>query len=106
MRWVAMALSYNGLLFCCLAMSKHYRHVFSHAPTGTRRLLFKMTGWLMLIGSFVTSVMANGWSFGPVEWIGGLAVTGLMLVFLLPYAPRVAALFGLVIIPVQAVCLL
>jgi hypothetical protein len=51
---------------------------------------------LTLILSFAAAVTADGWSFGPVEWVSMLAVTGLTLIFLLPYAPRVATLFGIV----------
>jgi hypothetical protein len=38
-----------------------------------------------LSASLTASVAVNGWSFGPVEWIGMLALTGLALVFTLPY---------------------
>lgn len=95
MRWMALALSYNGLLALCLAMPKHYRQVIPHAPTGIRRHLFRIGGWLALNASLAVSVIANGWSFGPLEWVGMLAVTGLALVFLLPYAPRAATALGI-----------
>jgi hypothetical protein len=97
MRWLEFALSYNGLLALCLAMPKHYRQVFTHAPGGMRSHLFRI-GWLSLTASLVASVATNGWSFGPVEWIGMLALTGLALVFMLSYLPRLAALSGLVLI--------
>lgn len=96
MRWVAFALSYSGLLALCLAMPKHYRQVTLHAPTNTVVLLLRIGGWLTLIVSFAVSVAASGWSFGPVEWVSMLAGTGLTLIFLLPYAPRVATLLGIV----------
>ena len=98
MRWLEFALSYNGLLALCLAMPKHYRQVFTHAPAEGRVLLFRLGGWLSLSISLAVSIAVNGWSFGPVEWIGMLAFTGLALVFMLPYAPRMAALSGLVLI--------
>lgn len=95
MRWVAFALSYSGLLTLCLAMSKQYRQVMPHVPINTVRLLLRIGGWLTLIVSFAASVAADGWSFGPVEWVGMLAVTGLCLVFSLPYAPRAAVMLGI-----------
>ena len=98
MRWIEIALSYNGLLALCLAMPKHYRHVFTLAPGGTRVHLLRLGGWLSLSGSLAASIATHGWSFGPVEWIGMLAVTGLALVFMLPYVPRMAPLLGLVLL--------
>jgi hypothetical protein len=95
MRWVAFALSYSGLFALCLAMPKHYRQVMPYPPTNTLGLLLRMGGWSTLIVSFAASVAADGWSFGPVEWVSMLAVTGLTLIFLLPHAPRVATLFGI-----------
>lgn len=44
--------------------------------------------------SLATSVWMEGWSFGHVAWVAQLAVTGLLLVFLLPYAPRVVLAIG------------
>lgn len=98
MRWIELALSYNGLLAQCLAMPKHYRQVFPHEPAGINSHLLRIGGWLVLIASLTVSIAVNGWSFGPVEWIGMLALTGLALVFMLPYVPRVAVLSGLVLI--------
>jgi hypothetical protein len=98
MRSLEFALSYNGLLALCLAMPKHYRQVFAQPPIATPVHLFRLGGWLSLGVSLVVAIVVNGWSFGPIEWVGILAVTGLALVFMLPYAPRVAALSGLVLI--------
>ena len=98
MRWIEFALSYNGLLALCLAIPKHYRQVFTHAPADERGRLFKLGGWLSLSASLAASVGTNGWSFGPVEWIGMLAFTGLALVFMLPYVPRVIAWLALAVL--------
>ncbi len=98
MRWIEIALSYNGLLALCLAMPKHYRQVFTQAPDETRVHLLRIGGWLSLTGSLSASIATHGWSFGPVEWIGMLTVTGLALVFMLPHVPRVAPLLGVVLL--------
>ncbi|MGD9725047.1 MAG: DUF3325 domain-containing protein [Nitrospiraceae bacterium] len=95
MRWVALALTYNGLLALCLAMPKHYRQVFPRHQPGVRASLFRLGGWLCLSASLAASVAVNGWAFGPVESVGMLAIAGLTLVFMLPYTPRIAALAGL-----------
>jgi Protein of unknown function (DUF3325) len=106
MRWIELALSYNGLLALCLAMPKHYRQVFARAPGDTPVRLFRLGGWLSLSISLAASVATNGWSFGPVEWIGMMAFTGLVLVFTLPYVPRLVAWLGLGVLVAAPVVLL
>ncbi|WP_447599385.1 DUF3325 domain-containing protein [Nitrospira sp. Nam80] len=98
MRWVELALTYNGLLALCLAMPKHYRQIFAHHPAGILMSLFRMGGWLLLSASLGASVAVNGWAFGPIEWVGMLTVTGLGVVLLLPFAPRMTALTGLAVL--------
>ena len=103
MHWMELALCYSGLFALCVAMPKHYRQIWSSAPSEARQLLMRTLGWCALILSFAASVWVNGWSFGPVEWIGMLAMTGLALTIFLPYTPRLAlglALAALVIAPV------
>jgi hypothetical protein len=87
-------------------MPKHYRQVMRHPLTGADGYLFKIGGWLSLLLAFGASVAANGWSFGPVEWIGMLAVSGLALVFLLSYAPLIAALLGVLVLLTAPISLL
>lgn len=106
MRWAEIALNYNGLLALCVAMPKHYRQVMRHPLTGADGYLFKIGGWVALILSFAASGTANGWSFGPVEWVGMLAVSGLSLVFLLSYAPLIAALLGVLALLTMPILLL
>lgn len=94
MRAVEIALCYNGLLALCLATPKHYRQLFSHMPTDVSRWAFRTAGWLAVAASFFSAVGSNGWSFGPIEWVGMIGVTGLALIFLWPFRPRAATILG------------
>lgn len=96
MRLIVLGLAYNGLLGLCLAMPKHYKQALPHEPTPVVCYLLKIVGWLTLALSFSMDVASAGWSFGPVEWVGLLAVAGLALVFLLPYTPLAAVFLGLI----------
>lgn len=89
-------LSYGGLFTLCLAMPKHYQVMLGKLwlPSSPSLLILKIVGWLILGLSFAMAVDTAGWSFGPVQWIGFLAIGGLMLIFLLPYAPRLALTLG------------
>ncbi|MGD9850583.1 MAG: DUF3325 domain-containing protein [Nitrospirales bacterium] len=94
---LAFLLSYGGLFALCLAMPKHYRAMCGTNALPPRRVLFmiRIAGWLILGLSFAASAAAVGWAFGPVQWVGYLAMSGLVLVFGLPYAPRLVLLLGI-----------
>lgn len=94
MRGIALALCYNGWLGLCLAMPKYYRQVLQQNAAPPAQHVLRIIGWSGLIGSLAVSVSVEGWSFGPVAWVGHLAITGLTLVCILPYAPRVVLAIG------------
>ncbi len=97
-----MALCYSGLFALCAGMPKHYQQIWGRFPSKERQLLIRIIGWSALLLALAASVRVNGWSFGPVEWVGMLAMTGVALTILLPYTPRLAAwlaLAALVIAP-------
>lgn len=65
----------------------------------------RVGGWLLLIVSIWPAVLATGWSQGLVEWCAVLMLSGLLLVLLLPYRPRLALILaglGLLASPVAA----
>lgn len=94
MRWIALTLCYNGWLALCLAMPKYYRQVLQQNAAPPVQQVLKIIGWTCLMGSLAVSLSVEGWSFGPVAWVGHLAVTGLALVYILPYVPRVVLAIG------------
>jgi hypothetical protein len=51
--------------------------------------MMTVAGWAAIAGSLASSIWIEGWSFGPVAWVAQLSVTGLLLVLMLPYVPRV-----------------
>ena len=97
MSLVAFLLSYGGLFALCLAMPKHYRAMLGTNALAPMQvlLMIRVAGWLLLGLSFAAAVAAVGWAFGPVQWVGYLAIGGLVLVFGLPYAPRLVLLLGI-----------
>lgn len=94
---LAFLLSYGGLFALCLAMPKHYQTMVGKKPLLRNPVLLtiKIVGWLILGLSFGVSIAAAGWSFGPVQWVGYLAIGGLALIFGLPYVPRLVLLLGI-----------
>ena len=92
----SLALAYAGMTALCFAMERHARQL---RPAGFGRgpavAALRLLGVLGLAAAFWTCGMAWGWTMGPVSWFGVLTAAGLLLVFLLPWVPRAAALAGL-----------
>lgn len=92
---VATLLAYSAFTSLCLTMNRHHRQVWQGEPATLQRLLLRSCGWALLIASYAVCLVGSGWSLGLVEWFGALSAAGLVLIFLLPYRPRVAAWLGL-----------
>lgn len=84
----AFALTYAGFAGLCLGMDRHHEEVFRRRLTPARQRWLRVLGWAALCLSFPASVAVWGWLIGPVAWFGLLSAAGMLLVFLLPYAPR------------------
>ena len=83
---------YAGMLALCLAMDRHHAQVIKgKKPHPPRRIGLRIAGWSLIAGALWLCSLAWGWAIGPVAWLGLLSAAALGLVFLLPYAPRLAA---------------
>lgn len=88
------SLAYAGLAALCLAMDRHHRQVMGRGIKPRAILALRLAGTAILALSFAAAIVADGWVFGPVAWCGGLTAAALLLVFLLPYRPRLAIGLG------------
>lgn len=85
------ALSYAGMAALCLGMDRHHRQVWTRTAPARQRAL-RIIGWLLLAAAIWPCVRAWGSSVGVVIWFGLLSAAVLVLVLLLPYRPKIAAL--------------
>ena len=102
---LALSLAYAGFAGICLAMQRHRRQVWGRDAGTTTQTGCRMAGWLFLALSLVPCFVAWGWAPGLLAWFGVLTTAGVLLTFLLPYAPRGAAALG-VVAPIVAVAAL
>lgn len=86
----AVLLSYVGFTALCLAMEKHHGELLKRKPSPLQKRSLAVVGWLLLALSLAAAVHQAGWAFGLVNWTAGLMGSALLLVWLLPYQPRLA----------------
>lgn len=85
------ALCYAGMAALCLSMDRHHRQVWAGTAPARQRGL-RILGWLLLAVAVWPCIQTWGGPVGVVIWFGLLSAAALLLVLLLPYQPRGAAL--------------
>lgn len=86
----SLTLAYLGMLGLCLGMERHWKQLASPRLPAFARTLCRVLGALALaLTVFCTTFV---WPVGMawVAWFGMISLTGLALLMLLPYAPRLA----------------
>jgi hypothetical protein len=97
----AWLLAYAGFAGLCLAMDRHHAQVWGRDASPRARWGLRGAGWLLLTLALWPCVAAWGATVGVVVWLGFLTAGALLLVGLLPYAPRAAV--GLALLAALAV---
>lgn len=95
---LGLLLGFSGFSALALSLDRHHRAAF-RTPVPKRRVGgLRAAGWAGLALSFAAAVAAGGWDFGPVQWVGSLTGSALLVVALMAYRPgwlRAAALAAL-----------
>lgn len=86
----AVLLSYAGFTALCLAMDKHHGELLRRKPSARQRRALSGAGWLLLGLAMAAAVSDAGWAMGLVNWTAGLMASAVVLVWLIPYQPRLA----------------
>ena len=84
------ALGYIGLAALCAAMDRHHHDAFKRRPARRLSLGLKAFGWLTLALALAAAILAEGWSLGPVLWLGTITAAGFLLALVLAYRPALA----------------
>lgn len=85
---LSLSLAYAGMLGFCLGMPRHWKQLAStHLPAAARRICTPAGGVLLgLSGWIATDIWSS--AMAVVAWFGMISLTGLGLVLLMPYKPR------------------
>lgn len=86
----APLLAYAGMLGLCLGMERHWKQLANpRLPAAGRRLCRVLGAALLILAGYAASRVWPG-GMAVVAWFGLIALGGLALLMLLPYAPRLA----------------
>ncbi|WP_407297095.1 DUF3325 domain-containing protein [Stutzerimonas zhaodongensis] len=90
----AFALAYVAMLALCLAMPRHHRQLFDHAPSSLRQRGLRLLAGGALIAIVMLDVAALGVSIGLVVCLGQLMCAGLLVGLMLAWRERMALPMG------------
>lgn len=88
MIWVSLTLCFSGFVALCLSMDRHHRQVFAEESHRPERIILRIGGWLSLPLACTPCIIELGLSIGLCVWFTLLTVSGLLVVLLLSYRPR------------------
>jgi hypothetical protein len=93
----AWCTAFSGFAALSLAMDRHHEDSYGRGSSpGARRPWLRVAGTLGLLLSLLASLAIKGPTQGWVLWLGVLTAGALVLVGVLSYAPRRAALLAAV----------
>lgn len=98
-------LCYTGFTALCLSMSKHYGELLHRKLKVSRSRLLKVIGGSCLSLSLWVALDSATLGMALVQWCAALMACALLLVFLLPFRPKLALLlaaFSVLLSPVAA----
>jgi len=93
---LASLLCFLGFTGLCLSMTKHYGELLRSKLSITRGRWLRVAGWLALVLSLWPAISTAGWGFGLVQWCTALMTSALILLFLIPYRPKLVLLLAAV----------
>ena len=87
---LSLSLAYAGMLGFCLGMERHWKQLASpRLPAVARRICTPAGGALLGLSGWAASAVWSS-AMAAVAWFGLISLTGLALVLLMPYRPRLA----------------
>lgn len=97
---MTMALIFFGMFSLSLSMEKHYKQVLSSSFSQSKRIGFRLLGWMILALSIYTNILASNIAIGIASWFGiATLMTGLMI-YILTYRPKWLSYFVLTMLMV------
>ncbi len=88
---LTLLVSLCGFVSICLSMHRHQENLLGDPLPASRSLIFRLSGWLMLVIAYGIAVRGFGWGIGSVAWIGHLgAAAGVVILSLVLYDRRTA----------------
>lgn len=84
-----------GFALLALSQTRHWRQVTGTVSLPTSQVIvLRLTGGLMIIVSFVLSLLRDGPSFGVLLWAAGISLAALAVALMLAWQPGWLRLLG------------
>lgn len=83
-------LCYLGFTLLCLAMDRHHQDLLGQKLSAGRRRRLRLVAAIVLGAALGLLVSTAGWAMGLVRGLGLAMASAGLLVWLLPYQPRLA----------------
>lgn len=102
---LATLLCYVGFTLLCLSMNRHHEDLIGSTLPAVRGKWLRLSGWCILLASLVAALMSMSIGQALVQWSAALMASAVLLVFVMPYWPRLAlslAAIGALLVPVAA----
>ena len=102
---LATVLCYVGFCALCLSMNRHYGELTGNRLAASRGKTLRIAGWAALALSFWAALESASVGMALVNWCAALMGSAVLLVFIMPYWPRLAlslAGVGVLLAPVAA----
>lgn len=84
---LVLALGLAGFALLALASEREGVLLLGRAPGARERIVYRLLGWPLLAAALLLGIVRWGSEYGPVLWLGALAVVGVALVFAVPWRP-------------------
>lgn len=84
---LGLALCLAGFALLALAAEREGKVLLHRPVTAWERLIYRLLGWPLLGASLALAIQGWRGNFGPVLWLGWLAVAALLMVFAISYWP-------------------
>jgi hypothetical protein len=84
---LVLGLGLAGFALLALAGEREGELLLGRRPGVRERLIYRLLGWPLLAAGLLLGIVHWGGEYGPVLWLGLLAVTGVALVFAMPWRP-------------------
>jgi hypothetical protein len=102
---LATLLCFAGFTALCLSMTRHYGELLHRRPGRGHSRILKVAGWSCLTLSLWVALASAALGMALVQWFVALMASALLLVFLIPFRPRLVLVLAAAAVSIASLLL-